>query len=374
MVLFLASIVLGIVPMVMYALIVWRLDRWENEPFPLILAAFLWGAVPSIFFALVSQIILGVSPTETGADVSLMSELYEASFLAPVSEEIFKGLGLLILFRRYEDEIDSVLDGLIYGSMVGFGFAAVENIFYFAGQTDAGSLLVLFFLRAFIFGMLHALFTGLFGMGLALGKFSPRPLMKFLWPITGLILAMSTHALHNYFATLGGTHLLYAVIGITVGMTWFITTIGLCLRHENRWIRIQLSDEVAGGILFAEQALDAATFWSRSSVSVFSCGFGVVRKRKRLLNEASELAYQKQKRERLGPDPLREERIAALRDRVRTLSRLDPLVLSGAITSGRLLPPPLPPSRRRPPQLPSTRKPPLLPTKRPPPPPPLPGR
>jgi len=350
--LFTASVILGIVPMVVYALIVWRIDRWENEPFPLMLAAFLWGALPSIIFALIAQVILGVTPMESGGEVSLMSELYEASFLAPLTEEIFKGLGLIILFRRFRDEIDSVLDGLIYGSMVGFGFSAVENILYFSSQPDAGSLIFLFFLRAFIFGMLHALFTGLFGVGLALGKFSTSAAGKFFWPVTGLGLAMFTHALHNYFATLGGTHLLYAVFGIAVGMIWFITMIVVCLRHENRWIRIQLSDEVARGVLCAEQALDAATFWSRSSLSAFSRGFGLVMKRKRLLHEATELAYQKQKLVRLGPDPLREKRILALREQVRALSRLDPLVLSGAITPGRLLPPPLPPTRRMPPPLP----------------------
>lgn len=349
--LFLASIVLGIVPMVIYALIVWRIDRWEKEPFSLILAAFLWGAVPSIFFALIAQTVLGIPPGE-GGEVSLMSELYAASFLAPLTEEIFKGLGLIILFRRYRDEIDSVLDGLVYGSVVGFGFAAVENIFYFAGQPDAGSLIFLFFLRAFVFGMLHALFTGLLGVGLALGKFSSSPLMKFLWPATGLGLAMFTHALHNYFATLGGTHLLYAVLGVTIGMIWFITMIVVCLRHENRWIRIQLSEEVARGVLCAEQAIDAATFWTRSSLSGFSQGFGLVFKRKRLLHEATELAFQKQKLERLGPDPVREMRIHELREIVRQLSRQDPLVLSGKITPGKLLPPPLPPTRRMPPPLP----------------------
>jgi RsiW-degrading membrane proteinase PrsW (M82 family) len=349
--LFLASTVLGIVPMVIYALIVWRIDRWEKEPFSLILAAFLWGAVPSIFFALIAQTVLAVPPGE-GGEVSLMSELYAASFLAPLTEEIFKGLGLIILFRRYRDEIDSVLDGLVYGSVVGFGFAAVENIFYFWSQPDAGSLIFLFFLRAFVFGMLHALFTGLLGVGLALGKFSSRPLMKFLWPAAGLGLAMFTHALHNYFATLGGAHLLYAVLGITIGMIWFITMIVVCLRHENRWIRIHLSDEVARGVLCAEQAIDAATFSTRSSLSAFSRGFGLVLKRKRLLHEATELAYQKQKRERLGADPAREMRINELRESVRTLSRQDPLVLSGEITPGKLLPPPLPPTRLMPPPLP----------------------
>lgn len=353
MVLFLASVILGIVPMVVYALIVWRLDRWEREPFPLLLAAFLWGAVPSILFALVSQLILGAVPTGAeGSEVSLTSELYDASFIAPLTEELVKGFGVLLIFVIFHREIDSVLDGLIYGSMVGFGFAAVENIFYFAGQEDAGSLIVLFFIRAFIFGMMHALFTGLTGVGLALGRFSPNGFLKVLWPVLGLGAAMATHGLHNYFATLGGKHLLFAIVGIGFGLLWFAVTMALCLYHENRWVRIQLSEEVDQGVLYAEQALAAANFWSRSPLCGISHGIGKAWRRHRLLHEAAELAYQKQKAIRHGADPGESARIAAMRERVRMLSREDPLVVSGHVEPGRRLPPPLPPVRRVPPPLP----------------------
>lgn len=345
MTLFLASVVLGIVPMVVYALAVWRLDRWEKEPFPLLLAAFFWGAVPSVFFALVAQLVFGSRATFDGGEVSLLSELYDASFLAPLTEELVKAMGVFLIFRIFHREVDSVLDGLVYGSVVGFGFSAVENVFYFAGQPDAVSLLLLFFLRAFIFGMLHALFTGLFGVGLAMGRFSAHPVGKVFWPGIGLGAAMATHALHNYFATLGGEHLLYAIFGVTIGILWFGVTAWICLHHENRWIRIQLSGEVERGVLFAEQALAAADFWKRSSL------FGG-RGRHRLLHEATELAYQKQKSERMGEDSDRVERIASLRERVRNLSRADPLVTSGSIRPGRPLPPPLPPTRRTPPPLP----------------------
>ncbi len=347
--LFLASVFLGIVPMVVYALVIWRVDRWEKEPFPLMLAAFAWGAVPSILFAVIAQTVFGVSPEADG----LMGELYEASILAPVTEELVKAAGVLLIFRLFRNEIDSVLDGLVYGSMVGFGFSAVENVFYFAGQPDAGSLITLFFLRAFIFGMLHALFTGLFGVGLALGRFSASPLLRLLCPLLGLAAGMFTHGLHNYFATIGGDHLFFAIGGISIGILWFIATVAVCLYHENRWIRIHLAGEVERGVLYAEQALDAAGFWTRSSLSGLSRGFSLVAGRKRLLGEATELAYQKQKASRTdAPDPAQEARIENLRNRVRELSRQDPLVLSGVIQSRRALPPPLPPKRLLPPPLP----------------------
>lgn len=351
MTLLLASVVLGIVPMVIYAMVIWRIDRWEKEPLPLLFAAFLWGAVPSILFALVAQLIFGAPKPPEGMEASLMSELYDASFLAPLTEELVKGFGVLLIFLLFRREIDSVLDGLVYGSMVGFGFAAIENILYFAGQPNAVSLLVLFFMRAFLFGMLHALFTGLFGAGLALGKFSANPILKILWPVLGLGAAMATHALHNYFATLGGHHLLYAVLGVSCGVLWFALTVTICLYHENRWVRIHLSEEVANGTLFAEQAFDAASFWQRGPVSMLSKGVVNAWKRRILLQTAAELAYQKQKTTRT-PTAEEHSRIAILRERVRSLSREDPLVLSGAIRPGKRLPPPLPPTRRTPPPLP----------------------
>lgn len=355
MTLFLASIVLGIVPMVIYALIVWRLDRWEKEPFPLMLAAFCWGAIPSVIFAIIAQNVLNFPALlAEGEPVSIMAELYQASLVAPVTEELLKGLGVWLILVLFRKEVDSILDGLIYGSMVGFGFSAVENILYFSGQPDAASLMLLFFMRAFIFGMLHALFTGLTGVGFALGKFSRRPAMKILWPILGLSLAIFTHALHNYFATLGGENIAYAVLGISLGTIWFAVTVVVCLVHENRWIRIQLSPEVANGVLYAGQALDAAAFWTRSSLSVFNQGFKTVFQRKRLLHQATELAYKKQRILNLGSTPERENDVIKLREDVRRLSRMDPLVTSGIIKPDRLLPPPLPPVRAFPPPIPKS--------------------
>lgn len=357
MTLLLASVVFGIVPMVVYALIVWRLDRWEKEPIPLLLAAFFWGGVPSIIIAVIAQGILGIPVADIPEESSLLVQLYQASLVAPVTEELIKAVGLVLLFVAFRHEIDSVLDGLIYGSMIGFGFSAVENIFYFLGQSDPAGLFLLFFLRAFVFGMLHALFTGLTGVGLALGKFSHRPAMKVLWPLIGLALAILTHSLHNYFATLGGEHLLYAVAGIGLGMTWFVGTIAVCLHHENRWIRIHLSEEVGNGVLFAEQAMDTAHFWTRSSFSMLSQGPGLVLRRRKLLHEATELAFEKQRQSHFGATPESEIRIAKLREEVRRLSREDPLVTSGAIRETRTLPPPLPPLRQ--PHVPRRQPPPL---------------
>ncbi len=53
-------LVLSFVPMLLYALVLWWLDRYEKEPFGLPTVSFLWGAVPSIVLALIMQIALDV--------------------------------------------------------------------------------------------------------------------------------------------------------------------------------------------------------------------------------------------------------------------------------------------------------------------------
>ncbi|MBM5798188.1 MAG: PrsW family intramembrane metalloprotease, partial [Cyanobacteria bacterium K_Offshore_0m_m2_072] len=49
---------------------------------------------------------------------------------APISEELFKGLALLILIFTQRHKIDSLTDFLIYACAVGIGFELVENILY----------------------------------------------------------------------------------------------------------------------------------------------------------------------------------------------------------------------------------------------------
>jgi hypothetical protein len=72
------------------------------------------------------------------------------------------------------------------------------------------------------------------------------------------------------------------------------------------------------------------------------------------LHEATELAFEKQRQAHFGATEECVQRINALRDRVRKLSREDPLILAGVIAPGGVLPPPLPPVRAVPPPLPDT--------------------
>ena len=197
-------LVLGIVPMLVYALILWWFDRYEKEPLGLLIAAFLWGAVPAIVFSLVAELVLDIPISYFVEPVT--ASLIGAAVVAPIAEETFKGIALLVLLLFFRKEIDSPLDGIIYGGLVGFGFAAVENVFYFISafvESGPSGVVLLSVFRAFVFGLNHALFTGLIGLGLALSRTSPHRLVKIGAPIAGLFLGIATHGIHNGSVTFG---------------------------------------------------------------------------------------------------------------------------------------------------------------------------
>ena len=108
----------------------------------MLIAAFIWGARPPVIFAIIAQSILGLAVVDIPENESLLVQIYQVSIVAPVTEEIIKGFGLLAIFYFFRCEIDSLLDGLIYGSMIGFGFSAVENILYFFGQEILQALFI----------------------------------------------------------------------------------------------------------------------------------------------------------------------------------------------------------------------------------------
>ena len=202
----LVMLFLSFVPMLIYAAFLWWLDRFEKEPPVLLGFAFIWGAIPAVIIALIAEIILDI-PISALAGSAFTYDFLGSAVAAPLVEETAKGLAVLILFIFIRREFDSPVDGLVYGGMAGFGFAAVENFFYFLSAYDEGGMGAVFglaFLRAFLFGLNHAMFTGFTGVGLAMALETKKGPGKLLYPVLGFILAVGAHAFHNAFATISG--------------------------------------------------------------------------------------------------------------------------------------------------------------------------
>ncbi len=226
----------------LYTWLLWQTDRYEREPRKLLLASFLWGAVPAIILSLVLEEIFSVPMSNWIGDG--LSSLALASGVAPVVEESVKGLALLGLYRWAYWEFDDVLDGIVYGGTVGFGFAMVETIFYVAGSSNP---IFVLFLRTIIFGLSHAFFTGVTGAFLGLARTKRSHLMRVGLPLLGWLLAIGAHAMHNLGASVTDitpAGVLLSIFSDWTGILWLLVVILLAKQQEKRWITRFLKDEI----------------------------------------------------------------------------------------------------------------------------------
>ena len=103
-------------------------DRLRKEPVPEILKAFGYGVLSVLASLLVSLPFTGIGlvPTEPA---TVGDSIRVAVFGAGIPEELAK-FALLWLFLRRCRYFDEYVDGIVYASCVGLGFAALENILY----------------------------------------------------------------------------------------------------------------------------------------------------------------------------------------------------------------------------------------------------
>jgi RsiW-degrading membrane proteinase PrsW (M82 family) len=152
-------------------LFVAELDFLEREPIALRLVAFAWGglvatAVSIPGSAALENLIAKLGSPHLAAD-------WGAALAAPTVEEIAKVLGVVAVALIARSQVNSVLDGVVYGALVGLGFQIVENIVFAVGAValagqgdDVRPVVSTFMLRGFLSGVWsHTLFGALAGAG-----------------------------------------------------------------------------------------------------------------------------------------------------------------------------------------------------------------
>jgi RsiW-degrading membrane proteinase PrsW (M82 family) len=158
-------LLLYVVPVV---LVVRWLDQYEPEPRSLLVAAFLWGALVATFFAGLGNELWGAVVTRVAGPE--FASRWSDAITAPPLEEIYKYLGLIVFIQIARAEFDDLIDGFVYGALIGLGFAVVEDVMYFMFQFGGTPARVFegFFVRVVASGLYtHVLFTGIAGIGLA---------------------------------------------------------------------------------------------------------------------------------------------------------------------------------------------------------------
>ena len=151
------------------AVLIYLLDLYEREPIPLLIAAFVWGAVAATTLAAIGNAGWGIVIARVAGPE--FASRWTAALTAPFVEEILKGIGVVLIVLIARDEVDDVMDGFVYGALCGLGFTVVEDVFYFIAVFggDVGGVLRGFFVRVIASGLYsHVLYTGLVGMAIAL--------------------------------------------------------------------------------------------------------------------------------------------------------------------------------------------------------------
>lgn len=189
--------------------ILWFLDRREPESKWLYAIALLWGALIATGVAQpINVLIINAVKEYFTVHPDLQAFLGKSAAMSiaaplagPIVEETTKGAGVLLLFLLLRSEFDGVRDGFIYGALVGIGFNFLETSAYILqGFVDTGSAPWLSQLssRHSVFGVGgHALYTGLFGMGLGLARQTVRPWLRYVAAPIGWLLGFSAHFVNN---------------------------------------------------------------------------------------------------------------------------------------------------------------------------------
>lgn len=248
----LVGAVLAFPAMCVYLLVPRLLDRYDPEPLYALLMALGWGAVAAC----------GVSAMVNTLAAALFGEALATVVSAPLVEEASKGILLVGFFFFLRREFDGIVDGIIYASFVAIGFAAVENVVYYAraGLQSPELLGGTFLVRGLLTPWLHPLFTAMTGIGVGLARESTQPWVRILAPPAGYSVAVFLHALWNGMAhLLGGFGAPGALLLMASLVLWFLfvaaflaIVFGLVLRR-GRIIREHLVDEVALGHLSAAE-------------------------------------------------------------------------------------------------------------------------
>ncbi len=237
-------------------------DRWKPQPKVAMGLCVLWGGVAAVILTLVFQFPLKY--VMAGAGVTDDNGAIGAVIMAPIFEEITKGMILVAIALAARRYFEGPLDGWVYGSLVGAGFAFTENILYLSSaymsgaQMGAGggtvALIMTFIVRCLLSPLLHSTFTMCAGVTIGLAARRGQWWAIILMWIPGLLAGMLLHALWNGLATFLPpasfiVSMLFIIVpSLLISSIWFGLAIFLQF-NETKQTRANLGDYANAGWL-----------------------------------------------------------------------------------------------------------------------------
>lgn len=175
---------LALAPIFIILIYIYIRDKYEKEPWELLLKTLLAGAFITLPIVLMETFLSGLF----GDLTELKLAAYNAFVVAGFTEELFKFL-VIYLFIRKNRNFNEPFDGIVYSVFVSLGFAAVENILYVSNYgIDTG------FMRAVTAVPAHAIFGVIMGFYFGKSLHSKRP--KYLY--LALFMPILFHGIYDF--------------------------------------------------------------------------------------------------------------------------------------------------------------------------------
>lgn len=182
----------GALPALFAMWLVDRLDRKRPEPAKLRRLVAFVGMLSVIPAFLIEQWLSNGPGTSLDPQFTYQGATFSAFVVAAGVEEACKiAVIYWIVWRR--PEFDERMDGIVYASRAGLGFALVENVGYLLGQTSPSGQLYMWVARALLAIPGHAMWTGMIGYCAARRRFDG----KGLGLIGGYLLAVAFHGAYD---------------------------------------------------------------------------------------------------------------------------------------------------------------------------------
>lgn len=180
---------LAVAPSMIIIAYIYVKDKFEKEPWTLLVKNFILGATVSILLTFVLGNLVGkaFAPLD-GNDIF---DMFIKAFVVVALVEEFSKYVVVRYAAQRNKEFNEPFDGIVYAVMVSMGFATLENVMYvYSYGFETGVL------RAFTAVPAHATFAILMGYYMGKAKFSEN---RFILNMTGLFIATLFHGAYDFF-------------------------------------------------------------------------------------------------------------------------------------------------------------------------------
>lgn len=313
------------------------LDRVEPKPWPNLGFAFAWGACAATMVSMLANrsaarwLEAGLPPGS-----AQNADFWGTTLVAPVVEESAKAGAICLLFLYRRRTYGSLADGVVIAGITATGFAFTENILYLGTAFDSDQNLGLsglfsstaatFFVRGVMSPFAHPLFTILTGIGVGLAASTSRhhKFRRAMFPLLGLLLAMTLHGIWNSAASMSGLGFFLVYALVMFPLFALAVTLGVRVRqHELQVVRDYLPAYVAEGWLTAEEPEALSSMRTRRKARALAArdhGPGGARAVRRYESYATTLAFLRAHAEQGTPRRDHESREQELLETMWTLS------------------------------------------------------